>query len=127
MKPVLDIAVVGHPSALLASRRLNKFPEWLRPYIIAVIALAGAIALTEVLLHTLGTQGSLAYVLLYVLLILGGAWLGYGPGLLVCWVTTFLLPPLLLGRPPQMDMARFGLLMIVYGFHRKASVLNSVQ
>ncbi|MBZ5621652.1 MAG: PAS domain S-box protein [Acidobacteriia bacterium] len=109
------MAVVGHLSTFFKStrRRLHKFPESLRPYIIAVIALAGAIALAEILFHTLGTKASLAYVLLYFLLILGAAWLGYGPGVLVCSVTAFLLPPLLLGQLPHLEIVRFGLLILV--------------
>ena len=58
-------------------------------------------------------KASLAYVFLYFLLILGAAWLGYGPGLLVCSLTTFLLPPLLLSQPPGVQIGRFGLLIVV--------------
>src|SRR5437762_12371933 len=105
--------MTGHLSGILTSRRLNKFPEWLRPCILAVIALAGTIALAVILFHTLGTNALPAYVLLCFLLILGAAWLGYGPGLLVCSVTTLLLPPLLLGRAPHVNIARISLLAVV--------------
>lgn len=40
------------------------------------------------------------------------AWLGYGPGLLVCSVTILLLPLLWLGRLPHVNVGRFGLLIV---------------
>ncbi len=94
-------------------RRFERLPAGLRQYLCAFLALAVAVAIAEILYHTLGTKASLAYALLYFVLIMGAAWLGYGPGLMICAITTFLLPPLLLGRAPHTDAGRFSLLVII--------------
>ncbi len=92
---------------------LGRLPDWLRRYVIALAALTSASGFTVLLIHTVGTKASLLYGLIYFVVIGGAAWLGYGPGLLVCTITTYLLPPLLLGRPPHVDPGRFGLLLVI--------------
>ena len=45
---------------------------------------------------------------------LGAAWLGYGPGVLVCFLLTFIVPPLLVpGRPINAEFGKFALLLFV--------------
>src|SRR5579872_242411 len=94
-------------------RRLARLPDWLQRYVMALGALTAAVALSFILIHTVGTKAALLYSLMYIVVIGCSAWLGYGPGLLVCTITIYLLPPLLLGRPPRVDPSRFGLLLVI--------------
>ena len=94
--------------------RLRWLPGWLRPYAVAMAAFTGALALAIVLVHTVGTKNTLVYSLIGDLLVLGSAWLGYGPGALVCTLTTFLAPLMLRpGRPNHVDPGRFAVLVFI--------------
>ena len=95
-------------------KRLSVLPEWARPYALAMAALVGAAAIADLLYHTGGTKAALLISLIGDLLVLGSAWLGYGPGILVCTLTVFVVPRVLLpSRPVQVDPGRFGLLIIL--------------
>jgi PAS domain S-box-containing protein len=94
--------------------RLHLLPDWLRRYVIALAAETFTVGLAAILLHTAGAKLTLVYSLLGDLLILGSAWLGYGPGILVCTLTTYLVPRILLpNRPSHVDFGRFALLIII--------------
>ena len=76
-------------------------------YALALIALAAAAGLAVLLLHTIGPKAAIAATLLVYTVLLGSAWLGYGPGILVCFLITYVLPPLLIpGRAVHTDVAR---------------------
>src|SRR5579863_8641764 len=93
-------------------RRLKRGPEWLRRYLFALAALIGASLLAVVLLRTIGLKATVLVSLLGDLVFLGAAWLGYGPGILVCILITFVVPPVLLpDRPFHPDLSRFVLLL----------------
>jgi PAS domain S-box-containing protein len=96
------------------NRPLRRLPDWQRRYVIALSALTCVIAIALVLVHTVGIKNTLVYNLLGDLLVLGCAWLGYGPGVLVCTVTAFLVPHILLpGRPNHVDPGRFAILVLI--------------
>jgi PAS domain S-box-containing protein len=96
----------------------NRLIAILRPY---VIALSGQILLVGVaylLRHTFGIRIAILTAILYILyflLMLGAAWLGYGPGLLV-WTLTILVVPRILTTRAQgrsIDPMVFGLILLV--------------
>src|SRR5579872_3285437 len=80
----------SHARTLEARLGLDRLPDRLRRYTIAAVAFVGALALATILLRIFGTKPAVIYSLLFDLLIMGSAWLGYGPGVLVCTLTTFL-------------------------------------
>jgi two-component system, cell cycle sensor histidine kinase and response regulator CckA len=89
-------------------------PQWLRPYLLSMAALAGGTGAAVILLRTIGPKAAVLVSLLGDLVFLGAAWLGFGPGILVCILITFVIPHLLLpARPPQIDLGRFGLLVVM--------------
>jgi PAS domain S-box-containing protein len=48
------------------------------------------------------------------LVFLGAAWLGYGPGIVVCFLITFVVPRLLVpGGPVSTDLGHFGILVLI--------------
>src|SRR5580704_6801239 len=92
----------------------RKLPDWPRRYGLAMAALFAASAISAILMRTVGRKASLVYALLFELLIMGAAWLGYGPGLLVCALVTFVIPRILMpARACHVDFGRFGLLMVI--------------
>lgn len=94
--------------------RFERIPEGPRRYALAILTLCIATGISAVLLNTVGRKASLVYALLFELLIMAAAWLGYGPGLLVCGIVTFVLPKLLIpARATHVDFGRFGLLVII--------------
>jgi two-component system, cell cycle sensor histidine kinase and response regulator CckA len=94
--------------------RLRWCPEWLRPYVLALVSLAGASFIALILLRTIGSGATVLVSLLGDLVFLGSAWLGYGPGISVCVLITFVVPPLIVpGRPFHPDLSRFGLLLML--------------
>jgi two-component system cell cycle sensor histidine kinase/response regulator CckA len=101
-------------TSLEVDSRLKWCPEWLRPYLLAVAALSGASLLALILLRTIGPGSAVLVSLLGDLVFLGAAWLGYGPGILVCILITFVVPPLIVpGRPFHPDLSRFALLLVI--------------
>src|SRR5580698_5381585 len=93
-------------------RRLKRGPEWLQRYLLALAALIGASLLAVVLLRTVGLKAAVFVSLLGDLVFLGSSWLGYGPGILVSILITFVVPPVLLpDRPFHPDLSRFVLLL----------------
>jgi two-component system, cell cycle sensor histidine kinase and response regulator CckA len=92
----------------------RKLPDWPRRYGLAMAALFAATAISAILMRTVGRKASLVYALLFELLIMGAAWLGYGPGLLVCALVTFVIPGILMpARASHVDFGRFGLLVVI--------------
>jgi len=94
--------------------RLQWLPQRLRPYVIAVGALVGACAVAALLLRTIGPRATIVVSLLGDLVFLGSAWLGYGPGLVVCFLLLFVAPRVLVpGKPHPVDLGQFALLVII--------------
>jgi PAS domain S-box-containing protein len=127
-----------------AERALNRATAWipapLRSY---AIALAGLVLLTAVaypLVHGTprGSMGMLGLVisLLYLLVLLGSSWLGYGAGVMT-WTLVIFLPRalgLMQRQPP--DPFRFALLLLVSllisriaatGRHREAELKHAAE
>ena len=59
-------------------------------YLIAVVSVAAAVAITFAILQTSGFRAAIAFA--YLLAILSSAWWGYGPGLLSCALSLFVAP-----------------------------------
>ena len=87
-------------------------------YLVPVGVLALLTAAAWSVLHFLG-PGHLVingiFSLFLLLVLLGSAWLGYGPGLLICALVTFVLPHILVNptrpaAPPTTWLLQFGLL-----------------
>jgi len=105
-----------------AGRVLNRATSWipapLRSYAIALGALTLLSAASYPFVHGAprGSTGLLGVViaLLYLLVLLGSSWLGYGAGLLNWTLVTFVVPKVL-GLPQRQptDPLRFGLLLLV--------------
>src|SRR5689334_11674228 len=88
--------------------------DHLRPYLIALGALAAATPVAVVLLRTVGTKATLVVSLLGDVVFLIAAWLGYGPGILVSVLITFVVPALLVpGKPVNADLGKFALLLFI--------------
>src|SRR4051794_37337754 len=103
---------------LLRQRIRELLPE---PVLRAATALLGLGALTAIIytcLHLFGRQHPILIAVLalfYFLLLLGCAWMGYVPGLLVCALSIWVVPHII-GTPSrrgQPDYVRFGLLAAV--------------
>jgi two-component system cell cycle sensor histidine kinase/response regulator CckA len=98
----------------LISGKFDRLPPWIRPYAIVLSALVAAFAVATTLLHTIGPKATVIVTLLADTLFLGAAWLGYGPGVLICSLILFAVPPLLLpGRPNHVEPGRFALLIFI--------------
>ena len=94
--------------------QVHRLSDRVRPYVLALAALAAASLVAAFLLRVAGAKAAIAVSLLGDLVFLGAAWLGYGPGLLTCVLMTYAVPPLLMpGRPLQTDLGRFGLLVFL--------------
>jgi PAS domain S-box-containing protein len=81
--------------ARLTGRLTSRFPEWLLRYAAAVLSLALLTALTLLVAPLFGRAHPVlsAYLMaFYAVVILGAAWLGYGPGILVCFLVAFVVP-----------------------------------
>jgi len=94
--------------------QFQRLPDRVRPYVYALAALTGASLLAGLLLRVIGTKATILVSLLGDVVFLGAAWLGYGPGIVVCFLLTFVVPPLLVpGRPVSADLGKFGLLVFI--------------
>ena len=93
---------------------LKRWPDWIRRYALAFGALTVATLLAALLLQTIGPKATVLVSVLGDVVFLGAAWLGYGPGISVCFLITFVIQPLLVaGRPVNADLGRFGVLLFV--------------
>jgi PAS domain S-box-containing protein len=94
--------------------QLRRLPDRVRRYLLALAALTGASLLAALLLRIIGAKAAIAVSLLGDVVFLGAAWLGYGPGIVVCFLITFVVPPLLVpGRPVSTDLWHFGILIFI--------------
>jgi PAS domain S-box-containing protein len=105
-----------------AGRMLNRGTSWipapLRSYGIALFALTLLTAAAYPFVHgsPRGSMGLLGVViaLLYLLVLLGSSWLGYGAGVMTWTLVTFVLPKALgLAQRQPTDPLRFALLLLV--------------
>src|SRR5260370_32926619 len=91
---------------------LGRLPKWLRPYVSALTELLLVVLLVILVLKFVGMKAAGVGSLVLVLFVLGAAWHGYGPGLLVCVLTFFVIPPLLLPkRPHNVPPVQFAILV----------------
>ena len=108
----------------LFERLQNYTPEPAIRYLLAVIGMAGVIALYEIARTLLGARSPANIVIffLFLVVLLGSAWLGYGPGLLTVALTSFVLPLFIRANPPSTfssemrGFAFLGALSIVVSF-----------
>ncbi len=93
---------------------LKRFFSALRPYLLSVVALGLATALTYALVHTVA-PGFRGYGIVFLIALLFAAWTGYGPGIVAAILATFFLPFLFFPRftLARVDYGRFLLLLLV--------------
>lgn len=96
----------------------ERLPDPVVRYGLPLFCLAALIAVGYLSYIALGIRLPLFYGFLMVLgfiVILGSAWLGYGPGVMVCAIVTLLLPHLSPrpGRGPRTDFSRFALGLVI--------------
>src|SRR5579872_1022678 len=102
-----------------AVRGVQSFvPGGVLRYVLPLAGLAGLLGVAYVSYFVLGIHIAIFYGFLYVLLLillLGSAWLGYGPGILICAIVTLVLPHLRPGsaRGAGVDLSRFVLVLII--------------
>ena len=70
--------------------RVQRIRPVLAGYLIAILSVAGAVAVTFAILQTSGFRAAIAFA--YLLAILASAWWGYGPGLLACALCFLVVP-----------------------------------
>jgi PAS domain S-box-containing protein len=73
----------------------------LRPYVVALTQLLIVVLLVASILHIFGVKAAGVGSLILILFVIGAAWHGYGPGLLVCALTFLVVPQLLLPKRPH--------------------------
>ncbi|MEI9970664.1 MAG: DUF4118 domain-containing protein [Ignavibacteriota bacterium] len=96
------------------NRQLRRLPAWMPPYVVSLTALAGGFLVAVGLLRVFGANAAPIVSLLGDLVFLLSAWCGYGPGILVCSLILFVVPPLLTpGRVRHVDLERFGLILFI--------------
>ncbi|HEY1340370.1 MAG TPA: response regulator [Bryobacteraceae bacterium] len=106
------------PFRLKTIRRWFENPNWAARYAIAFLSLAALTGATVLLVRLLGRQHPFLFALVlagYFLVLMGSAWLGYGPGAMICFLSAFGLPLLF---PPQRasfqaESLRFGVLLLI--------------
>jgi PAS domain S-box-containing protein len=70
---------------MLSPRRvLDSVPKRLRPYVITLVVWLLCLPVSVGLLRVLGTPGAAFAAVLFLLLIVASAWMGYGLGLMAC-------------------------------------------
>jgi PAS domain S-box-containing protein len=95
-------------------RALKPIPVVMRPYVLALSELLAVVALAYLLLHWVGGKSAAFAGLLLILIMLRAAWIGYGPGLLVCLLTMYPVQGFLVpNRPHPVDPIRLGLLIVI--------------
>src|SRR5579862_4919914 len=94
--------------------QLRWLPVWLRGYVIALLSFVFVVVLSMALLHTVGAKAMAFCALLLLILMARAAWLGYGPGLVVCLLTMFVAQSILVpGHPHPVEPIRFGFLVVI--------------
>ena len=102
----------------IAEKLKARFPDRVLRYGLPLVSLAGLISLYYLCYSVLQMSGSLLFGVLSVILllvVLGSAWLGYGPGVLTSAIVAIGLPHLRPGpnRSARVDLTRFALLLII--------------
>ncbi len=93
---------------------IQRLPDWLRPYVVALTELLGITIVVAALLQIFGTKASPFCSLLLVLFVICAAWNGYGAGLLVSGLALFVVPRLLApDRPQHIDPIQLALLVVI--------------
>ena len=94
----------------------SRMPLWFQPYACAVLGV-GVITAGIAAVQHFGTHvpvlAGIFFVFAFFGVYLGSAWLGYGGGILVCVLATFVVPHLVVLRSARngFDAVRFGLLI----------------
>jgi len=97
-----------------ADAQLRRWPDWLRRYAVVFSGLIVGTALAAFLLHTIGSKARVIISLMGDLLVLGAAWMGYGPGLVAVAVIFFVVPYILRpGQPLHVDPNQLALFSII--------------
>ena len=94
--------------------RLKRIPDPLLRYAAALLLLALLAGLAFLTRFAFGFGASVLYGLFYFIAILGAAWLGYGQGLVVCTLLTYVVAPWFSTRPVRfrpIDLGRFAVLL----------------
>jgi PAS domain S-box-containing protein len=96
----------------------DRVPGPVVRYGLPLLSFAALFGIAYLCYFVLGIRFPVFYGLLYVLLLivmLGAAWLGYGPGVLICAIVTLVLPHLRTGanRGARVDLTRFALVLII--------------
>jgi len=94
--------------------QLKQIPDPLVRYAAALLLLALLTGLAFLTRFAFGFGASVLYGLFYFIAILGAAWLGYGQGLLICTLLTFVVAPWFATRPVRfrpLDLGRFAVLL----------------
>ncbi len=94
--------------------RLKRIPDPLLRYAAALLLLALLTGLAFLTRFAFGFGASVLYGLFYFIAILGAAWLGYGQGLVICTLLTYLVAPWFSIRPVRfrpLDLGRFAVLL----------------
>src|SRR4051812_17428315 len=87
---------------------LRRLPGWSRPYVVALTQLLIVVVFVAAMLHFAGAKATGVGALILILFVLCAARHGYGPGILVCGLTFFVLPPILLpNRPHNVAQVQF--------------------
>ncbi len=95
---------------------LKRIPDALLRYAAAVLLLVLLTGLAFAARLLFGSTASILSGLLYFVVILGAAWLGYGQGVLVCALLTYVVVPWFSIRPPRSgagDLRRFAGLVAI--------------
>ncbi len=82
-------------------QQLRRLPSWLRDYVVALAWLVFVVGCCALLLHTIGPKASPFCSLLLLIAMARAAWIGYGPGLLVCGLTVFVALDVLVPNKPH--------------------------
>ena len=113
------LAWLGSFAKTLGQGALRAVPQPMLRYALSLASLAALVSITEVcyLVFSPRVPAVLAglLVMAFLLVILGAAWLGYGPGILISAITVLAVPRLRPwpNRTLRGDLFRFGLALIV--------------
>ena len=102
------------PWGIPTGNLLGRLPQTARPSVIALSFWLTSLLFSELLLRMFGTRAAPLYSLVLLLVMLGSAWLGYVPGVLICILTVVVAPRILLpSRPRHFDPVNLGLVLVV--------------
>ncbi|HEV3198703.1 MAG TPA: PAS domain S-box protein [Bryobacteraceae bacterium] len=99
-----------------AKKIAEKLPDPVLRYGLPLFSFTALYGIFYLCYFALGLRLPLFYGLLYILVLivmLGAAWLGYGPGVLLCAIVTLVLPHLRPGPNPGTRVDRFALVLII--------------